>query len=141
MSVEESIKKAEVDNLSLENDPNIHAVQLTMDIMESIKKNLRGKAADPKMSSRVMQKVNEIKSGIGSNDIVEFVANTSILIDNVVEGIETNVQLQYKTLEEQITELWKSRGMDVILERFKTDKKGNGVWTIKADLKRKVGPL
>ena len=124
--------------MSLENDPNIHAVQLTMDIMESIKKNLRGKADDPQMSSKVMKKVLEVKHGIGSNDVVEFVANISTLIDDVVDGIETNVPMHYKTLEEQIVELWKSRGMDVILERFKTDAKGNGVWTIKADLKRRV---
>jgi hypothetical protein len=136
LPAEENTKK-EVDNLSEENHPNIQAVQLTMDILQSIKKNLRGRAKDPRMSNKVMQKVNEIKCGIGSNDLIEFVANTSTLIDNVVEGIETNVPLEYKTLEEQIMALWKSRGMEVTLTRFKTDEKGNGIWTVKADLKRK----
>jgi len=65
--------------LSKENHPNIQAVQLTMDILQSIKKNLRGRAKDPRMSNKVMQKVNEIKCSIGSNDsndLIEFVANT-----------------------------------------------------------------
>jgi hypothetical protein len=123
--------------MSEENHPNIQAVQLTMDIMESIKKNLRGRAEDPRMSSKVMHRIRAIKSGTCSNEIVDFVADISTLIDNVIEGIETNVPLEYTTLEEQIMELWKSRGLEVNIMRFKTDKKGNGVWTVKANMTRK----
>jgi len=42
---------------------------------------------------------------------------------------------EYKTLEEQITELWKSRGMDVERLQFHTEvHRGGrkGIWTITA---------
>lgn len=39
----------------------------------------------------------------------------------------------YKTLEEQIIELWKSRGMNVEVIKFRT-KKNKGIWTIVAPL-------
>lgn len=42
---------------------------------------------------------------------------------------------EYKTLEMQIIELWKSRGMQVELIKFHIEK-GKGVWTIIAPVNK-----
>ena len=114
--------------------PNMQAVQVTMDILESIKNNLRGKAGKHPMKGKIMSKIH---NDIGEGGIVEFVAELSTKIDNIVDGYETPVGAEYRTLEEQIMSLWKSRLMDVSIIQFRTNKKGQGIWKITADLKRK----
>lgn len=47
--------------------------------------------------------------------------------------------MMYKTLEQQITELWKSRGMNVEVIKFRI-KKNKGIWTIEAPLPGKITP-
>lgn len=43
---------------------------------------------------------------------------------------------EYKTLEQQIQELWKSRGMKVEIIKFHVEQ-GKGIWEIKAKLNDK----
>ena len=43
--------------------------------------------------------------------------------------------MMYKTLEEQIMELWKSRGMNVEIIKFRT-KKNKGIWTVIAPVRK-----
>lgn len=118
--------------MSMEVHPNIHAVQFTMDILESIKNNLRGKAAKQPMKGDVMRAVHGDQ---GSNIVVNFAAEMSTLVDDIVSGKKRKEEVpEYKTLEQQIMELWKSRNLDVDLIQFRTNKKNQGVWTIKAKL-------
>jgi hypothetical protein len=102
-----------------------------MDILESIKNNLRGKAAKHPTKGNVIRAVHGDK---GSNIIVNFAAEMSTLVDDVVEGRKRNTVPEYETLEQQIMGLWKSRNLDVDLIQFRTNKKNQGVWTIKAKL-------
>lgn len=44
---------------------------------------------------------------------------------------------EYKTLEQQIQELWASRGLEVIEERFRALKNGKLKWTIIARERKK----
>jgi len=43
--------------------------------------------------------------------------------------------IEYKTLEQQIDELWASRGMEVIREQFKPNDDGTDTWIITAKRK------
>jgi hypothetical protein len=123
--------------MSIEVHPNIHAVQFTMDILESIKNNLRGKAAKQPMKGDVMRAVHGDQ---GSNIVVNFAAEMSTMVDDVVSGKKRKEEVpEYKTLEQQIMELWKSRNLDVDLIQFRTNKKNQGVWTIKAKLWDRTG--
>lgn len=62
------------------------------------------------------------------NSISQMFRGTSIAI-----FAERQKRWEYKTLEQQIIELWKSRGMDVEIQFHCEDKKG--IWTITAKLK------
>ena len=57
--------------MSKENHPNIQAVAVAVDIVESIRKNLRGDAANEELS--VMTLIDK--------DIVDFITNISIKLD------------------------------------------------------------
>lgn len=64
--------------MSIENHPNIQAVAVTADIIESIRTNLRGKGPDIK---------NEITGDkIINNLLVGFIVDVSTRIDELVEG-------------------------------------------------------
>jgi|GEM_PF-5935848 len=60
--------------MSIENHPNIQAVAFSMDILNSIRKNLRGKAKS---------REDEVFDGV-QDLIVDFVADVSTKIDEVV---------------------------------------------------------
>lgn len=60
--------------MSKEDHPNIHAVQVTTDLILSIKNNLRGKAGEHK---------KEIMSKIDNMIIVDFMADLSTEIDRL----------------------------------------------------------
>lgn len=47
------------------------------------------------------------------------------------------LDIEYKTLEQQIQELWQSRGMEVETISFRYEK-GYGIWTIKAKSKGEI---
>ena len=57
--------------MSKENHPNIQAVAVAVDIVESIRKNLRGDAANEELS--VMTLIDK--------DIADFITNISIKLD------------------------------------------------------------
>ena len=64
--------------MSLEAHPNINAVELTIDILQSIDKHLRGKGPNIK---------NEITGDkIINNLLVGFIVDVSTHIDELVEG-------------------------------------------------------
>jgi hypothetical protein len=48
--------------------------------------------------------------------------------------------MAYKTLEQQIRELWASRGLEVIEEQFESVGKNKFKWTIIARKKREAQP-
>lgn len=64
--------------MSKENHPNIHAVQVTTDLILSIKNNLRGKAGEHE---------KEIMSKIDNMIIVDFIADLSLEIDKICERL------------------------------------------------------
>ena len=69
--------------MSKANHPNIHAVNLTVDVWESIQKHLRGDAIkNEKIKSKVLKKIHN--SGI----MVKFVAQLSTYIDEYVDIID-----------------------------------------------------
>ena len=130
--------------MSLENHPNIHAVQFTMDILESIKKNLRGIAGDdPRYSSEVMRRIND------DQEIVEFVADISTRIDDIVgikkaELLAATISNEHakkvaelykkrKSIETKIMLLLSKNGVDGL--HMTTDVKPDGMhWNITASL-------
>lgn len=62
--------------MSKENHPNIHAIQVTVELIESIKNNLRGKADKHK---------KEVMSKIDNMIIVDFMADLSTEIDKICD--------------------------------------------------------
>ena len=64
--------------MSKENHPNIHAVQVTTDLIQSIENNFRGKAGEHK---------KEVMSRIDNMIIVDFIANLSSEIDKICERL------------------------------------------------------
>ena len=64
--------------MSLEAHPNIHAVGLTMDIIQSIDNRLRGDGDDYK---KIIMGNKEI-----GKKITDFVVDISIIVDEIVEG-------------------------------------------------------
>lgn len=65
--------------MSIEEHPNIHAVQVTLNLIDSIDNNLRGKAGVHKME--VMSKIHD------SRILVNFMADLSTEIDKICERI------------------------------------------------------
>ena len=64
--------------MSIKNHPNIQAIAVTADIIQSIRTHLRGKGPDIK---------NEITGDkIITDLLVDFVADVSTRIDELVEG-------------------------------------------------------
>jgi len=130
--------------LSIENHPNIQAVQFTIDILESIKKNLRGLAGeDSRYSSEVMRQINN------GQEIVEFVSEISFRIDEIV-GLKkaellaatisekhakkvAELYSQKKSIEVKILELLSKNGIDGL--QMTTDVRPDGMhWNISASL-------
>ena len=64
--------------MSKEAHPNIHAVKVTTELIESIKNNLRGKACEHK---------KEIMSKIDNMILVDFIADLSLEIDKICEKL------------------------------------------------------
>lgn len=67
--------------MSKENHPNIHAVKVTIELINSINSNLRGDAGKHKME--VMSKI------FSSKTVVDFVADLSLEIDDICDGLES----------------------------------------------------
>lgn len=63
--------------MSIENHPNIHAVKVTMELINSISSNLRGNASEHKME--VISKI------LSSRTVVDFVADLSGEIDEICD--------------------------------------------------------
>lgn len=71
------------DIMSEENHPNIHAVGFTVDLLNSIKKRLRNKGETYKKDIMSDEDIKE--------KIIDFIADISSTIDEIVEVKEKNI--------------------------------------------------
>lgn len=65
--------------MSKEDHPNIHAVKVTLELIDSVNNNLRGEAGKHKME--VMSKIHD------SMILVDFMADLSTEIDKICEKL------------------------------------------------------